>query len=184
MKELLWQGIAWVVSREPIANYLIKRAQRTPYFDLPGYMKRWWVFNPYGNDIETPDAPRHDAKYPWLPSIRIHHILRADEARDPHDHPWDARTIILKGWYDEERIVQELHDVEIDHFPEYFFVHDAWRYKGNTAPLKYREFHNITRVSDGGVWTLFITWKYQGVWGFLVNGRKVPWREYVGAETV
>jgi hypothetical protein len=30
------------------------------------------------------------------------------------------------------------------------------------------------------VWTLFITWRYQGTWGFDVDGSKVPWREYLG----
>jgi hypothetical protein len=33
---------------------------------------------------------------------------------------------------------------------------------------------------DGGATTLFITGKYRGTWGFLVDGVKVPWREYLG----
>lgn len=174
--KLLWWLVAKVVAIPTVAGYLIKRAQRTPYFHLEGYMNRWWLFNPYGNNTEVADGKRHEAKYPWLPSIRIHHILREDFARDMHDHPWDARTIILKGAYLEERLVE-------NHIPFWEDVVDTYtecytRLRGDTATLKFGEFHNITSVSLGGVWTLFITWKYMGTWGFWVNGHKVPWREY------
>lgn len=37
----------------------------------------------------------------------------------------------------------------------------------------------LRAVCDGGAWTLFISWRWRGVWGFLVDGRKVPWREYL-----
>lgn len=172
--EVLWKIVAWVVARKPIANYLIRRAQRTPYFHLDGYMNRWWLFNAYSNDEALPDGQRHNSvRFKWLPSIRIHHILREDAARDMHDHPWDARTIILKGSYVEERLAYYWEEMGA-----------LWgtinnRYPGDTATLKFGEYHNITSVSEGGVWTLFFTWKYMGTWGFFVNGRKIPHREYV-----
>lgn len=168
---LFWGAVAKVVSIPAVASYLIKRSQRTPYFNLPGYMNRWWLFNGYGNDQSVPDAQRACIRrFSWLPSIRIHHILRADTARDLHDHPWDARTIILKGWYSERRLINKpcRHEVCKLHL----------RQPGDTAELNYGEYHSIDEVSDGGVWTMFITYKYQGTWGFLVNGVKVPWREY------
>jgi hypothetical protein len=169
---MLWAVVAWVVSREPIANYLIQRAKRTEYFHLPGYMDRWWLFNGYGNDPSTPEKSRHGKPIPWLPSIRIHHILREDYARDMHDHPWNARTIILKGDYDEDRFVP---------YPPIFqggYTVKQKRERGDTATLKFGEYHNITRVSEGGVWTMFFTYKYMGTWGFLVNGRKIPHEQY------
>jgi hypothetical protein len=52
------------------------------------------------------------------------------------------------------------------------------RLPGDTATIKLGEYHSIDYVSDGGVYTMFITWDYRGTWGFLVNGKKVPWREY------
>lgn len=162
--EPVWRIIAWLISKEPIANYLIKRAQRTPYFNLPGYMDRWWEFNPY--DTET-----REKKYPYLPSIRIHHILRADLARHPHDHPWNARTIILKGDYTERRFTV---------FPgnKKAAYKDYLRTEGDTAEINFNQYHSIERVSDGGVWTFFITYGYMGTWGFWVDGKKIPWREY------
>jgi hypothetical protein len=33
---------------------------------------------------------------------------------------------------------------------------------------------------EGGAWTIFITGKYRGTWGFLVDGAKVQWRKYLG----
>lgn len=173
--EVLWKALAWVVSRKPIADWLIYRSWATPYFDLSGYMERWWLFNAYAGQEELDESKRHDRKYKWLPSIRIHHILRADLARDLHDHPWDARTIILKGWYIEDRLEQFYHNN-----PEWPDI-DIIKYtkvRGDTATLKYGEYHTITKVSPGGVWTLFMTWDYKGMWGFLVNGVKIPWREY------
>jgi hypothetical protein len=52
------------------------------------------------------------------------------------------------------------------------------RLPGDTATIKFGEYHSIDYVSKGGVYTMFITWDYRGTWGFLVNGKKVPWREY------
>lgn len=176
MKNLLWKALAFIVSRRPVAEYLIKRSKRTPYFHLDGYMNRWWLFNPYSPDVEKSGEARYARKYPsWVPSIRVHHILRADTARHLHDHPWNARTIILKGWYTERRLVPPDHywtePVEIEYV----------RSKGHTATINYGEYHSIDEVSEGGVYTLFFTWKYCGGWGFLVNGVKVPWRDYPDA---
>jgi hypothetical protein len=53
------------------------------------------------------------------------------------------------------------------------------RNQGDTATLRYGEYHRIDRISRGGVWTLFITGRHRGIWGFKVDGVKVPWREYV-----
>src|SRR6266853_6456811 len=48
------------------------------------YMRRW--------TIETP-----------LGQIRLHHILRSDNDRHYHDHPFDFVSLILSGGYIEHR---------------------------------------------------------------------------------
>lgn len=164
MGELLWRVAAFVLSRRAVAKAIIRRAKRTPYFHLDGYMNRWWVFNGYSEDAALRDAGRQKAKrWPRLPSIRVHHILRADDADHPHDHPWDARTIVLDGWYVEQRVGVPARVMR----------------RGDTGPILFGSFHHIERVSEGGVYTLFITGAYGGGWGFLVDGAKVPWREYL-----
>ena len=169
MNELLWKAVAKIVAIPVIADYLIERSKKTPYFHLDGYMNRYWLFNPYNNT--GPEDSRHNQKkYPWLPSIRVHHILRADKGDHPHDHPWDARTIILKNWYVERR-----------HIADTEFYQVRARHAGDTASISLGEYHHIEHVHSAGAWTLFFTWDYQGTWGFLVDGFKIKWREYVAA---
>lgn len=157
MNNAIWELIAYIVSRPSVADWLIRQAQRTPYFHLEGYMERWWVFNP------TPAKNNGDGRrFKWLPSIRIHHILRGDHERHQHNHPWDARTIILKGSYLEKRT---------------YCLYN--RYAGDTASIKANDFHTIDSVSPGGVWTLFITWRWRHTWGFQTKHGFVPWRMYL-----
>lgn len=173
MTDSLWRLIAFIVSRPAISHWLIKLAMRRPYTHIMSpdgkdlYMGRWWLFNPYSDD--------HHKMWEWLPSIRIHHIKRPDLDRHHHDHPWDARMIILRGWYQEQR----LRFYSDSAMP---LVATFARFHSDTETLKYQEYHRIERVSPGGVWTMFITWKYQGPWGYYVDGTKVPHRLYLKRE--
>lgn len=49
---------------------------------LGDYMHRWIFLTPWG-------------------TLRIHHILRSDEDRHMHDHPFDFTSFLLKGSYTE-----------------------------------------------------------------------------------
>lgn len=169
----IWRLVAFIATRRPVTQYLIRRAQRTPYTHIMSpdggecYMGRWWLFNPYGRDAQDNPTP---ARWQWLPSVRIHHIMRADLDRHLHDHPWNARTIVLRGWYTEER-------------PASDGTRDLFcRSRGYTGRLLYGQYHRIASVSTGGVWTLFWSWKKRGTWGFDVDGVKVPWRTYLGLD--
>ncbi len=184
MLNLFWRLVAKVLARPAIAAWLIARAQRTPYLHIMSadgqtmYMGRWWLFNPYSRETHKPALW-------WCPwSFRIHHIMRHDEDRDLHDHPWNARTIILRGWYVEQRMLDSedpvLSGLNVPsgaHATEYID-----RRAGDTARLNHGEYHRIDQISPGGVYTLFITSKWRGDWGFLVNGVKVPWRTYTGTD--
>jgi len=190
----LWCLLAKVLARPAVASWIIARAQRTPYQHITSadgqdvYMCRWWLFNPYCRKTHKPAL----WWFPW--SIRVHHIMRPDEDRDLHDHPWDARTIILRGWYNEQRPASDEWKESVmsclvpNPDPKFveWITRDAceWikRDQGDTAQLRHGEYHRIDRVSPGGVYTLFITSKWRGDWGFLVNGVKVPWRTYTDSD--
>ncbi|HYE40347.1 MAG TPA: hypothetical protein VEB23_10465 [Ramlibacter sp.] len=186
MREFLWRAVARIVSQPRVTDWLIARAQRTPYIHIHGkdgslYMGRWWLFNPY-----QPHSDGAGRKWSeWLPSIRIHHICRPDSDRHLHDHPWNARTIVLRGGYKEERPVSGVpHGVtwtpvwtDDDRLRAGFT-----REPGYTGQLLFGEYHRISHIPEGGAWTLFITWRKRGTWGFLVDGQKVPWREYLGEQ--
>lgn len=185
MRELIWRAIARIVSRPAVATWLIERSQRTPYTPIRSrdetelYMSRWWLFNPYSKDAAGNAGP---ARFGWLPSIRVHHILRADDDAHLHDHPWNARTIVLRGWYTEERPTAAV-PVGVEWFPA--FGDDGVlragfkRERSYTGRVLFNSYHRISEVAPGGVYTLWFTWRYQGTWGFLVDGKKVPWREYL-----
>lgn len=177
MREILWRAVARIVTIPAVTRYLIRRAQRTPYTHITGrdgsdtYMRRFWLWNPY----PLPDQP--DMRPQWkqnAPSFRLHHILRADDDREhPHDHPWEARTIVLgPEGYVEERPTNRRDSYRMEYL----------RRRGYTGELSLGMYHVITWVPPGGTWTLFITWKKQGTWGFLVDGQKVPWRKYLGLD--
>lgn len=191
---LLWRLLAKLLARPAIAAWLITRAQNTPYLHIQSadgqevYMGRWWLFNAY--DRET-----HIGRIRWCPwSIRVHHIMRPDADRDLHDHPWNARTVILRGWYREQRLLAaddplltaaliktaELRENFDGPFQATEYID---RRPGDTAQLKHGEYHRIDEVSPDGVYTLFITSRWKGDWGFLVNGVKVAWREYIGEKS-
>lgn len=191
--QFLWHLFALVLTSSPrLVDWLIRRAQRTPYTDITSadgqhtYMGRWWLFNPYGRDQDGEQSP---ARFPWLPSVRIHHIMRADQDRDLHDHPWNARTIILRGWYLEERYTwpyeeQKRRQNYLTMFPKArdALLESHLRSAGYTGQLLFGQYHRISDISAGGVWTLFITGRKRGTWGFDVRGKKVPWRTYLGLD--
>lgn len=176
---MFWYLLAKFLAQPRIVNWLINRAMQTPYTHIKSqncdtvYMYRFWLFNAYRSTVEKDELVRAGKKIPWeFPiSIRLHRIMRPDNDRDLHDHPWHARTIILRGWYKEIR--------EYNSFKEY--APYGWlfnREAGQTATLKFNEYHRIVEVPWDGVWTLFITYKYRGIWGFKVNGVKVDHDKY------
>jgi hypothetical protein len=141
-----------------IAEWLIARAKRTPYFHLEGYMNRWWLL-PYAKN---------------RPAVRIHEILRSDDDRAFHDHPWNYITVILKGGYWEVR-------------PQF----ESGIYKGNTRIYyppgsvlvrKATDWHRL-EVPEGTVaTTLFVTFALRQKWGFMPQPEmnKVYYKTYLG----
>lgn len=157
--------LAKLLARPAVADWLIRRAMRTPYTELhvvgdkvypaphnwptaPNgytYMRRFWLFRL------------------GLLQIRLHHILAEDPGRGHHDHPWPFRSVILRGWYLEQREGGR----------------HMRREAGDTYRMKRGEFHRIVQVADGGAWTLFITWGARHGWGFKrADGSVVPHGEY------
>lgn len=198
MINLFWRPAARVLSKPAVVEMLIKRAAKTPYHHLASadgqdvYMARYWLFNPY--DRET-----QQVKYRWFPwSVRLHLIHREDQDRHPHDHPWNARTIILRGGYEEERPMdyaawsEEMWDrVDPNGWMRRFAEQQGAsptvteriaRMAGDTAVLRHGEYHRIAAIHGDCAVTLFITGPYRGPWGFLVDGVKVPWKKYLGLD--
>jgi hypothetical protein len=159
-----WELVAWLVSRPPLRDLIIHHAyERNVYLHIPAdtgaYMERRWLVN----------VPVTQQKRRWrLPfEVRVHHIKRPDRGRDPHDHPWNWRTIVMRGWYDEVVDGQVIH-----------------RAAGTTAGKRSNDAHHISAVAPGGVWTLFIVGPYRQKWGFHTPTGKVPYDQYDARDEV
>lgn len=178
-------------------NWLINRAKRTPYFHLDGYMNRWWLV-PYNKVIHRATSKefmflgqvgREDhmvddgtgpvtwrrplAKLLQLCGIavRVHEILRSDIGRDPHDHPFNFVTIILKGGY-----YEHLYN------DEGFLVSTTWHGPGSILYRPASTWHKLTLPKGETATTLFISGQKQGRWGFNVMGTKIPHNQYQRGE--
>ena len=180
-----------------LVDWLINRAMRTPYFHLPGYMERYWLV-PYNvvieREISVPfghasvgaryvykDTDGTGPVNPWRRpfarllqklgiAVRIHHILRSDQGRDPHDHPWPFVTVILRGGYFEHRFDQDGAWAGI-----------KWYGAGSILFRRAKDFHILELPPGKTAWTLFITGPKQQTWGFKpVHGPKIPYYQYKG----
>lgn len=181
MQVLYRLAARYLANRPHLVSALLARAKRTPYTHITSrdgkreYMRRWWLFNPY--DGESGDGRKH----PWLPvSVRIHEIVRRDDDDHLHDHPWNAQTLILRGYYIEERENPD-YDPSRPIFAENMPTVIREMHAGDTAPIRFGQFHRIVygpTAFEPAV-TLFITFGYKGTWGFKVDGHKIPWRDYL-----
>lgn len=160
-----------------IADAIIRYAMKRPYIHLPGYMNRWWLvpYNQFGI------------------AARVHQILRSDQDRHYHDHPWWYISIVLRGGY-----------FEVTPCGECGISERKWRGPGSIAFRRASSWHRLELKDDGllycidpektygetvamrirqdpnACWTLFITGPASQQWGFLVDGKKVPASEYLG----
>jgi hypothetical protein len=160
-----------------LADWLIARSQLTPYWHLKGYMDRYWLL-PFKDGSWKQDNDL--GQWPTLTRIarrlgvaaRIHHILRSDDDRAHHDHPWPFVTIILRGGYTEVRPVFDKSNLYIGESRKFYGV-------GSVLFRRAKDWHRLELYEDMDTWTLFIVGKYQQKWGFLKEPRyKVYYRDH------
>ena len=125
--------------------------------DLGDYMKRWIFRTPWG-------------------TLRIHKIMRSDEGRDFHDHPFSFTSIILSGGYFEHRpgcrcgITREGSTRWVAGPCQRFYAPAIVRRKAE-------DFHRLELTRPA--WTFVISSPYFRQWGFLLgDGRWIHYKEY------
>lgn len=91
-------------------------------------------------------------------SIRLHYWLRSDDKRYMHDHPWNFRTFVLKGYYYD---VSSKDEVEMNIREKVSF----------TAYRKANHKHYV-KIPKPGVITLLFCGRPHRKWGFWIPGRK------------
>lgn len=100
-------------------------------------------------------------------AIYIHHILRSDEDRHPHDHPWHFRSYILKGSYWEET----------SYYPRFLAWHSGTYVPGDVIEHHAHDVHHIT-LKTPSVWTLVFVWGKRREWGYRVNKEWIDHKTY------
>lgn len=170
-----------------LANYLIRRAQFTPYSHLTredgsAYMLRYWLV-PYGDPKAGANCgPVSFWRRPlaWLLqrfgiAVRVHKISAPDRDRHLHDHPWSFVSVVLRGWYHERRPLAIRPC--FDWAQEYENSSNVRRRAGDICFRRSTDRHRISSVSVD-CWTLFITFRMRQWWGFYTPEGKVYWRDY------
>lgn len=173
LNNLFFKVIAFLLSNDFVLNWLIKYSYDKPYVNITRdgmtvYMERWWLMPKWALVKYQAATPPGIQSYrrSWLPfSIRLHHICRPDFGMYLHDHPGNYRAIILKGGYVEEDI----------------FGVKRFYGAGTTRRASALNFHSIVEVPEKGAWTIFIMGRHYNQWGFLVNNRKVHWKDHVSS---
>lgn len=162
-----WLVRLWV---KRYAMQLIAHARKTPYFDLPGYMERWWLFK--------------DKKFlgaTW--SCRVHRILRSDLDRHLHDHPYFNVSVILEGCYWEEMFDTP---ERRPRFAPSLLLPQTFRRLRLPGDIVVREAEVAHRLDTvGPVWTLWLVRTDQKrAWGFHTQEGWVHWKEYLGPDAI
>jgi hypothetical protein len=150
-----------------IVDRIIARARRTPYFHLAGYMERYWFFRD-----SAPPSEEHHKRI----AARVHHILRSDEDRHFHDHPWPTVSIVLRGGYWEVMPTKQTQDPSLD----FCCWRRIWRAPGAIVLRRAHYRHRIEIPHGATAWSLFIMGPYRKRWGFYTPQGFVYWRDYLG----
>ncbi len=139
-----------MIHTEALLNILLAGlGGREPDFIIGGaedpYIRRWWL-----------KRERESG------SMYLHQIIRDDDDRALHDHPWPSTSIVLRG-----TLREVLPDGE-----------SRLLKPGSITSRAAKDAHRL-EVVDGPVWTLFVTGPVERSWGFHCPKGWVPWREFV-----
>lgn len=129
------------------------------------YLWRWWIL------------PRNP-----LFNIYLHKIMRSDDARALHDHPWRNVSIVLSGTLREVVLVDSALLVARNPDGESFEGEEQTqisRFPGEFVFRHARSPHRIVVTPGQPVWTLFLTGPRYRKWGFHLPGRWMYWKDYI-----
>ena len=135
-------------SPEDMAAWARAMMQRQPDFVIgaPAYLRRWWI------------VPRNEQQ-----NVYLHEILRDDDDRALHDHPWANTSMLLIGRYREIT-------------PEGTFVREA----GSSVHRPAEALHRLELIDGVPAVSLFFTGPKVREWGFACPNGWVHWQDFTG----
>lgn len=124
-------------------------------------------------EIRSKTGELHFQRYriletPWF-NIYLHYIAKSDEDRDPHNHPWSFRSLILRGGYAEWIWEGDETKLLVDR--------RVYRPGSVAVSLSQKLYHKI--VLDKPTWTLVLTGRrHEKPWGYLTEDGFVDFETY------
>lgn len=135
-----------------------KTREREPDFYIGGkenpYLLRWYIFrNPFF-------------------CVYHHLIVRSDDDRALHDHPWVSASCVLKGnMY--EVLKHSYTDRDLHLGPEHRDLHE-----GTVALRTAKSAHRLVLYNGQSCFTLFVTGPRIRQWGFYCRSGWKHWRDF------
>jgi hypothetical protein len=155
MKSLSSKEIADIQSHMPAERWWGFFKRRVIHTGNEPYLVRWHII------------PRNK----WF-NIYLHHILKSDDERALHDHPWASLSFKLKG------PLSEVYSLPLAVGFEGMPSHDRnipwlWPvYRSSTFA------HRLVLPPGKSAWTIFITGRHVRLWGFWCPQGWRYWRDY------
>lgn len=116
-------------------------------------------------EIKSKDGVVHFRRWELLKtrwfSIWLHGIYESDKDLHLHNHPWDYKSMVLKGSY-----IEETNDGQNTLKPGTFTSRNG------------AQFHKIKKLLTKKVYTLFMVSPVRRDWGYIVNGRFIQHEDY------
>lgn len=174
----IWVTVALIPDpdKEWRSNWL--RLSFKPDFVIGGkddpYLLRWWI------------VPRNK----WF-NVYLHQILRDDNDRALHDHPWDNCSVILKGQYQEVTLSEDglkafgycRRELNSDYVSSHGLPVDLWmRPIFSVVFRKAQNPHRLELFKGKPCWTLFISGPRKRDWGFHCEEGWVHWKDFTDPE--
>jgi hypothetical protein len=135
------------------------------------YLERWRILGYLkGHDKSEHYEANKEVKSNLPFRLFVHRFSQPDQDKSLHSHPWEFFvSVIIKGGYSELRYGNSK-VLKLKHYraPSLNFVEK-------------HEYHKIVHVKPGTI-TVVLSWGNGREWGFLSNGRHIPWKEYLGVK--
>lgn len=112
------------------------------------YLRRWWLI------------PRNENV-----NVYLHEIVKSDDDRAMHDHPWANTSFLILGSY-------------IEHTPEGSFVRKA----GDTIQRAADALHRLEVIPGERAISLFMTGPKVREWGFQCEHGWVHWQDFTSED--
>lgn len=161
---------------DPLARRLINRAMhRDADFAIGGranpQLLRWYL-TPWSKARRVPSESRTILQRigAWLPGVYLHWILRNDDDRALHDHPWPNVSVPLRDSY-------------IDHTIAAGGIHHRTRRTAGEIVFRTASAAHRLEIDDVACWSLFITGFRTREWGFhCPEAGWVHWRDFTNPD--